>query len=512
MSITELSLTSSAIVGRARNTVRCVTRVMASASLVSLIAVLVVSGGSASAAPTLPRLGLAARYAILAESGVTTTGVSHVTGIVASLAPVSASDAGSSGLVGGLAGTLNDLLGSTSIGVTSGSLGVRNAEFLAYQSAESLAPTHVFGGASLAGVTLSPGVYAWPGSLSLGAGVTLNARGDRDGDFIFQIPGTFSTLAHAALTLTNGAQASHVLWQVGGDAIVAASTSLAGTILAEDDITLESGTRLLGRALSLGGLVNLDASTVTLPPAAGVVRSAVGTVASSAASAVPSSGAGITASTPSSTPATGAGVTGPLALPVIPLASIAVPDLAVPEGEVAHVSSLPSALGVIPLESLTSPVTLPTSSSTAASPSSSTLTPSLSLGEVNVPSLSLPSTSSVVPSTTPLVSNLELPSVSLAPNLATSPASTSPSGRGTLTHVRAKPSASRGGVPSSHAKTGSSSTPSGTIIPLGAPQTGLGAALGSLGTLRLVIAGAAMALAAGFALLGLRRRHARGWR
>ncbi|MGA2124184.1 MAG: ice-binding family protein [Acidimicrobiales bacterium] len=464
------------------------------------------SAGSAGAAPALPTLGLAAPYAILAGAGVTTSGTSSVSGAVGILTSLDTSTGSASGLVGGLLGTVDDLLGARTVVGTTAVQGAQGAASSAYRSAASLVPTHVFGGSSLTHLTLVPGVYSWPGSLSVGSLVTLNARGNRNADFIFQIPGDLATLAHSDVALTNGAQASHVLWQVGGSAVLAPSTSMVGTILADHDITLGAGTRLLGRAFSLGGLVGLDASTVTLPSAA-AVGSTVGGVTSGAASVVPSSGSASTGTSGT----TVAGVSVPAALPLIPLAAIALPELAVPAAELPQVRSLlPNGLGAIPLGSLTSPVTLPTTST----PSASTQTPSSSAGGVSVPLLSRSPTSSLVPALTSLVPNLTLPSLgpSLTPRLATSPTSTSPAGKGSLVHAHLKASASSKSTSSPRAKSGSTKTSSGTSIPVGAPQTGLGATLGSLGSLRLVIAASALAIAAGFALLGVRRRHAHGWR
>jgi hypothetical protein len=470
-----------------------------SASVLSLVAVLAIGAGPVSAAPTLPKLGAASPYAILGGTGVTTSGTSHVSGAVGILAALDAPTGGASGLVGGLVGSVNDLLGPPTVVRSSAAESAQSAAMSAYHSAQALVPTRVFGGASLAGVTLVPGVYAWPGSLSLGALVTLNARGNRNAEFVFQIPGNLTTLAHAKLALLNGAEANHVLWQVGGNAVLAPSTSLAGTILAGNDISLGAGTRLLGRALALGGLVNLDASVVTLPAALSTVDSALSNVTSGASAGLPASGT--SASTGAAT-APGAGVSIPAALPFIPLAAIAVPDLAVPAAQLPEAESLvPSGLGVIPLNSLTSPASLPITSS------------SPSLGGVSVPSLSVPSTSSLVPSLGSLIPNLNVPSMgsSLAPNLATSPTSTSSASGGALVHAHVKPSASSKSASSLSRSKSGSSTSSGTSIPVGAPQTGLGGILGS-GSLRLMIAGGALAIAAGFALLGARRRRAHGWR
>jgi Ice-binding-like len=218
-----------------------------SAGALSLIGLVTVGTVSAAAAPC-PSLGVAAPFAILGGAGVATTGSSSVVGEVASAVPLTTTTSLAPGLLGGLLGTLNGLLGGNDVVENSAAQSAEGAASSAYQSAAADVPTHVFSAGALINVTLSPGVYAWPHSLSVGGRVTLNARGNRHGAFIFQVPGNLATTARAAVVLDNGAEASNVLWQVGGDATLAPSTSLVGTILADHDITLGRGTSLLGRA------------------------------------------------------------------------------------------------------------------------------------------------------------------------------------------------------------------------------------------------------------------------
>jgi hypothetical protein len=64
------------------------------------------------------------------------------------------------------------------------------------------------------------------------------------------------------VNLVNGAQASHVYWQVAGAAGTGASATFAGTILAAGSVTLGAGSQLVGRALS-SGTVTLASNAIT---------------------------------------------------------------------------------------------------------------------------------------------------------------------------------------------------------------------------------------------------------
>jgi hypothetical protein len=63
-----------------------------------------------------------------------------------------------------------------------------------------------------------------------------------------------------------------VFWQVGSSATLGVGTVFAGSIIADQSITLNTGASLFGRALALNGAVTLDNNLVTAPiPEAGAL-------------------------------------------------------------------------------------------------------------------------------------------------------------------------------------------------------------------------------------------------
>lgn len=120
-------------------------------------------------------------------------------------------------------------------------------------------------GQGLGGMTLMPGVYNFSTSAGLTGALTLNANGNSNARFDFQIGSTLITGTGAAVDLIGGAQAGNVYWQVGSSATLGVDTAFAGNVLAETSITLDTGTSLAGRALALNGAVTLDDNSVTVP-------------------------------------------------------------------------------------------------------------------------------------------------------------------------------------------------------------------------------------------------------
>jgi hypothetical protein len=107
--------------------------------------------------------------------------------------------------------------------------------------------------------TLAPGVYCFTSTAQLTGNLTLNGAGV----YIFQVGSSLTTASGSSVTLSNGASACGVWWQIGSSATVGTTTSLAGNVLALTSITLNTGANVNGRVLARNGTVTLDSNNVT---------------------------------------------------------------------------------------------------------------------------------------------------------------------------------------------------------------------------------------------------------
>ena len=117
---------------------------------------------------------------------------------------------------------------------------------------------------NLGGQTFNPGVYKSTSTLAISSGdLTLDAKGDSNGVFIFQIASSLNVTSGRMVILSGGAQAANVFWQVGSSATLGTTSIFAGTIMAQASISLSTDGRLNGRALARDGGVTLQSNTVT---------------------------------------------------------------------------------------------------------------------------------------------------------------------------------------------------------------------------------------------------------
>jgi hypothetical protein len=121
-------------------------------------------------------------------------------------------------------------------------------------------PTSQFDG-DLGGRTFYDGVHHTAAAVALTSTLTLDAQGDPDAVFVFQVDAALNTTAGSTVLLTNGTKPSNVYWQAEGAVGLGASSTFVGTILAAGAITVGDGTHLVGRALS-DGAVTLASNTV----------------------------------------------------------------------------------------------------------------------------------------------------------------------------------------------------------------------------------------------------------
>jgi hypothetical protein len=508
------------------------------ATLLSLTTCLTFASTGAYAAGRIPTLGAASPYAILGVSSGTSTGLSTITGdlgLTSSGSSGASISSGTSGLLGtGPLSGLGSLVGTATGETVTSARAAASAERAAANAFQMLAgetPTHVLSGAVLNDATLPPGVYAVAGSAEIAGRLLLDARGNQNAEFVFQIPSDLTTAVGARVILGAGVRASNVIWQVGDATDLASATNFAGTILSERSISLGSGSTLVGRALSLTSVVNLANDSIALPPIAAVGAVASKVVAASGGVAIPATpvrvsnhagvgpslGIGAKVSLPHLSlqslgvptltlptiptigssipvPSNSAGVAGrSLGLPFIPFGMIGIPELAVP------VLELPT----LPVADLTPP---PVSAPTAALPFSATpvtaqsfALPLIPLGAIGVPALAVPTlglptlpisglslptasaptvSAPVALSSVPATGALSLPLSGISPQVPTLPSS-APSGV-TLPGASTSPSSSSN-VPTSNALplplSGISiphlTSPLSTTSPLNSPSGGL---------------------------------------
>lgn len=192
-----------------------------------------------------PDLGTAANFVLFSTNGaVSNTGITHLTGNVGT-------NNGSSTGFGNVDGQMHDGDGSSAQCATD--------LLLAYNQLNGTTPTF-FPSTSLGnGDTLIPGVYYVSAAATLNLTLNLNAQGDPNALFIFQIQGSFSANASAKIKLINGALACNVFWKVEGLVSLASGVTMRGTIVANNAaINMGTGDALEGRALSTTGAITTD--------------------------------------------------------------------------------------------------------------------------------------------------------------------------------------------------------------------------------------------------------------
>src|SRR5205814_979915 len=119
---------------------------------------------------------------------------------------------------------------------------------------------------NLGGRTLTPGLYTSTSSLEISSGdLTLDAQGDANAVFIFQMASTLTTTVGSQVILSGGAKAANVFWQVGSSATLGTGSVFKGNILALASITVTTGAAVEGRLFARTAAVTLN-SNIIAPP------------------------------------------------------------------------------------------------------------------------------------------------------------------------------------------------------------------------------------------------------
>ncbi|MEJ7735241.1 MAG: ice-binding family protein [Polyangiaceae bacterium] len=200
-------------------------------------------------------LGLASPYAILAFN--TVTNVNNPGTIVTGDLGISPGSA----LVGFPPGIVNGVM---QLGTPEAAL-AKGALLAAYNDAANRLGAAVLPG-DLSGLTFAPGLYKNATSVQILTGnFTLDAQGDSNAVFIFQMGSTLTTSPGTQVILAGGAKATNIFWAVGTSATLGTTSKFKGTILAASAISMNTGAEIEGRLLAQGAAVALDTNVITVP-------------------------------------------------------------------------------------------------------------------------------------------------------------------------------------------------------------------------------------------------------
>jgi len=214
-------------------------------------------------------LGAAGNYVILAKSAITNIPTSAVTGdlglspaatsFVTGFALTNATGYATSPQVTGNIYAA-DMADPTPINLTTA---VNNMITAYNDAAGRLFPDFSeLGTGNIGGKTLAPGLYKWTSTVTLPSDVTIS--GGASDVWIFQISGDLTVSSAVNVTLSGGALAKNIFWQVAGQATLGTTSHFEGIILSMTGINFQTGASMNGRALAQTAVV-LDGNAVTKP-------------------------------------------------------------------------------------------------------------------------------------------------------------------------------------------------------------------------------------------------------
>lgn len=225
------------------------------AAAVILMTTLPVIGMSVETSQPTVNLGTSSTFAVLAGSTITNTGETVING-----------DAGAD--VGLFPGT--SITGQTSmtiggaVHIADAVASIAKSDLLtAYNDAAGRTPVTRIP-SELGGTTLTPGVYdSADGTFQITGTLTLDAKGNPDGVFIFKTASTLITAVDSNIALTNGARYCRTFWAVGSSATLGVNSHFVGHIFATTSITANTGASVQGQLMASNGAVTLDSNTIT---------------------------------------------------------------------------------------------------------------------------------------------------------------------------------------------------------------------------------------------------------
>jgi hypothetical protein len=222
------------------------------------VGVLFAAGLSLAAVPAAAQasavdLGTAKSFVVLGGSTVTNTGPSVLNGDLGVAPGTSLTGFGLPAVVNGATHD-NDAVAASAQGALTTAYNVA--------AGQPYSPGNNLTGQDLGGLTLQAGAYHFDSSAGLTGALTLDAAGDPNAQFVFEIGSTLTTASASSVVLINGASPCNVYWQVGSSATVDTTTVFKGNLMANVSITLNDAATVQGRLLASTGGVDLHNNVI----------------------------------------------------------------------------------------------------------------------------------------------------------------------------------------------------------------------------------------------------------
>ena len=193
-------------------------------------------------------LGSAAQFAVLAASATTSTGDTTLKGSI--------------GVYPGIAmtGTITFLEGKV---LSSEDARLAQIDSLkAYNKLFNLTGAISKQGVDLGGLILLPGVYSFNTSAALTGVLFLDAQGDANATWVFQIGSTLTAATGSKVIMINQGSALNVYWLIGTSLTILANCELSGNMLVSISATINTGATLVGRVLARVGAVTMISNKI----------------------------------------------------------------------------------------------------------------------------------------------------------------------------------------------------------------------------------------------------------
>lgn len=217
-------------------------------------------------------LGGAGNYVILAETLISTTGVTAITGNLG-ISPAAATFITGFSLIADASNVFatsslvtGQVFAADYAAPTPSNLTTAVTDMMtAYTDAAGRAPDYTeLGAGDISSMTLAPATYKWSSGVLITSNVTLN--GGPNDVWIFEIAQDLTVANGVSVVLAGGALPKNIFWQVAGGTGVALGTTshMEGVIMAAKAITVNTGATANSRFLAQTA-VTLNANTIVQP-------------------------------------------------------------------------------------------------------------------------------------------------------------------------------------------------------------------------------------------------------